>query len=448
MSWSKFKILNVILGLCLILVSFNHCVGQSTPKKDKLEFESNTSNTSNTGNTNNNNSGNTNNGNSSDSVNAFGQTLHPITKMRCATCHATFQQPLHAVEDVTAAHNAVVDAFKVNFNNIPSSRMVLKLRDESHNCWSDCNANADEIQSAIESWNSMLGSQNNNQGGNNNALATSQSQFLIQELDPDNAMPGGTVLIETESASLVAPMVRAAAGNDSYIWVPNGNGGLLQNNNNAAGIGTVTFDTGASDVYKIYAYVDAPSNSDNSFHIRVDGGNYYEWHISETSGFEWREVSTTSNQNDVSLFIGAGNGHILEIRQREDGTKISKVVVTNDPNVNLSDVSNAVTATLTFDLNQIAPGSGATLQVDIQEYDMYSYKLSNPRITTNMPLRVKDVRPLINNQYNPQHATYTIVDMTVPVGTTQLSDRALIALKDMGPNGDKISFSFEILSAQ
>jgi hypothetical protein len=157
---------------------------------------------------------------------------------------------------------------------------------------------------------------------------------------------------------------------------------------------------------------------------------------------------TTAAGNPVNFFIPAGNGNILEVRQREDGTKISKVVISSDPNINLNDIGSAVESVVTFDLSPIL-GVPATLSVEVSEYDMYSYKLSNPTITSNFRIRIKDLKPLINGQYNPQHATYTLIDTaTVMSGATVLSTRSLIALKDQGNDIDRLSFSFEILEVQ
>ena len=454
MGQSTNRLVGIILFLGTILVSFNHCLGPTQTKKSGLTFDSSTS--SSTGD----DSGTailtppTTGGDGVDqtavSIQAFAATMHPITQARCINCHGSFQTPLHAVADPTQAHNAVIDGFKVNFDNIPSSRMVLKLSDEAHNCWSNCADNAAEMQRSIEDWKAQVDAATGGTtpGPAEPSLTTAESRTFMEELDPDNAMGSGDIVIEANSASLKAPMVAAAAGADTYIHVPNGNGGNLPNNNNAAGSGYINFDVVSSNNYKVYAYVDAPGNADNSFHIKVNNSNYAEWHIPLTSGFEWREVTTTANFNPVNFFIPAGNGNILEIRQREDGTKVSRVVITSDPNINLNDIGSAVESTISFDLSPIL-GVPATLSVTISEYDMYSYKLSNPTITSNFRIRVKNIKPLINGQYNPQHATYTLIDTaTVMSGATVLSPRALIALKDQGNDIDRLSFSFEILEVQ
>lgn len=85
------------------------------------------------------------------SYDTFKTTVYPITRSRCISCHTT-QTPTSAHDDLNIAHDAIVDNHKVDFENPASSRLVKKLRDELHNCWGDCAANADEMQAAVTKW--------------------------------------------------------------------------------------------------------------------------------------------------------------------------------------------------------------------------------------------------------------------------------------------------------
>lgn len=129
------------------------------------------------------------------SLDAFQATVYPITRARCASCHASTQQPLHASANVTTAHNAVLNSYKVDFSNIPNSRMVRKLQ-EGHNCWGSCTANATEMQLAIEDWKDLM--QNAGGGGAPAPSAippvvtrlTSTSRTVTQERASANAPMG------------------------------------------------------------------------------------------------------------------------------------------------------------------------------------------------------------------------------------------------------------------
>jgi len=83
----------------------------------------------------------------------FGATLYPLLTSHCAECHwedaATAQAPFFAGPDLAAAYAAV--AAKVDLDLPQQSRLVVRLRDEFHNCWSgDCQSDAAELRSQIE----------------------------------------------------------------------------------------------------------------------------------------------------------------------------------------------------------------------------------------------------------------------------------------------------------
>ena len=46
----------------------------------------------------------------------------------------------------------------------------------------------------------------------------------------------------------------------------------------------------------------------------------------------------------------------------------------------------------------------------IEEYNLYIYKLTNPRGRTSKVLRIKKLKVLVNESFNPQHSTYLIVE--------------------------------------
>jgi hypothetical protein len=88
----------------------------------------------------------------------FATYVHPILVARCAGCHtdtaAIPQAPYFANVDVDSAYEAVRISQKIDLDNPPNSRLVVRLRDEFHNCWDtgtgiDCQANATEMENAI-----------------------------------------------------------------------------------------------------------------------------------------------------------------------------------------------------------------------------------------------------------------------------------------------------------
>jgi hypothetical protein len=84
----------------------------------------------------------------------FASTVHPLLKEYCSRCHtassAVAQSPYFASSDLDEAYAAV--KVKLNLDQPGQSRLVLRLRNEFHNCWSDCAANSTEMESAIRAF--------------------------------------------------------------------------------------------------------------------------------------------------------------------------------------------------------------------------------------------------------------------------------------------------------
>ncbi len=72
--------------------------------------------------------------------------VHDLLETYCAQCHsdsaAVPQSPYFASADLQVAYEAALS--KMDLDNPANSRFVLRLREESHNCWNQCdNGNAD-----------------------------------------------------------------------------------------------------------------------------------------------------------------------------------------------------------------------------------------------------------------------------------------------------------------
>ncbi len=82
---------------------------------------------------------------------SFGANVHPLLTTHCAGCHVdtspTPQAPFFASGVVADAYVAAQS--KINLNDPALSRLVVRLRDEFHNCWSQCASDATEMQNAI-----------------------------------------------------------------------------------------------------------------------------------------------------------------------------------------------------------------------------------------------------------------------------------------------------------
>ena len=84
----------------------------------------------------------------------FASTVHPVVEEYCSRCHtstsASSQSPFFASSDVDEAYAAA--RTKINLDQPALSRLVVRLRTEFHNCWSDCAANADTMEAAVQAF--------------------------------------------------------------------------------------------------------------------------------------------------------------------------------------------------------------------------------------------------------------------------------------------------------
>lgn len=82
----------------------------------------------------------------------FANHVYPLVTQYCSTCHSessnTAQAPFFADLDANKAYQAAQGI--INLEDPASSRLVVRVGDEFHNCWSDCRSNSNTIKSAIQ----------------------------------------------------------------------------------------------------------------------------------------------------------------------------------------------------------------------------------------------------------------------------------------------------------
>jgi hypothetical protein len=88
----------------------------------------------------------------------FQQTVYPLLSRYCSRCHspnaAVPQSPYFASSDINQAYQAALP--KMDLNNPPDSRFVVRLGTESHNCWDVCANDAAAMLSAIQAFAALV----------------------------------------------------------------------------------------------------------------------------------------------------------------------------------------------------------------------------------------------------------------------------------------------------
>ena len=86
-----------------------------------------------------------------ESSNLFNDHVYPLAQTYCASCHSPTanvpQAPFFASQDIEQAYSTAQTI--MNIDNPIQSRLAIRLGSEFHNCWSDCQANSNEMLAAI-----------------------------------------------------------------------------------------------------------------------------------------------------------------------------------------------------------------------------------------------------------------------------------------------------------
>lgn len=73
--------------------------------------------------------------------------------------------------------------------------------------------------------------------------------------------------------------------------------------------------------YNLQAMVLAPTTSQDSFWVRVDGGTWWRWGMPSTSS-SWRDLSVANDGQTVSVPLSVGR-HCIDVWNRESGTRFN-----------------------------------------------------------------------------------------------------------------------------
>ena len=437
-SWYKWSAVGALGAITLL---FTHC-GKPFSEKGDLVWDESGVSVSLAGTS------------SASSLQAFEQTLYPITRARCASCHGSTQQPLHASSNSTTAHNSVINSYKVDFANIPNSRMVQKLR-EGHNCWGSCTANAMEMQLAIEDWKDLMAvtspapgaTTGTTSGGmpNPGNYTKSTANSMTLQLERQGVYNQSMPLVSQAAAATITGgggTIARVAGTPTYIHIPNANAQAV-GGSDTVNVAAFTFSSPAArNNGALWALVNAKAPSDDSFNVKLNNGNFFTFDIADTANqFVW--VRMPNNHN----FTAGLN--TVRISNREDGAKIASILFTTNQSFNPGGMGmTAGAVTLSYPLNGLGI-AGARVEMRVEDYDAYSYKISQLRIISpNVSVQVKGVYLIMNGTFNPQNANLTQVDEMVAASAngTVLTPSSMIVLKGAGGEAvDTFGLGFEIL---
>jgi len=149
--------------------------------------------------------------------------------------------------------------------------------------------------------------------------------------DPKSSPQFVKIRFEAEDGYLYGPMELAydeSASSGEYIWVPEGQGNVW-NSSKDGGYAEYVFDVQMAGNYVIWARLISESWHDDSFFVSVDNGDYALWDTQYAGIWVWEQVRNRGGQNPVIYYLEESQ-HSLIVKQREDGTKIDSIIITND----------------------------------------------------------------------------------------------------------------------
>jgi hypothetical protein len=124
---------------------------------------------------------------------------------------------------------------------------------------------------------------------------------------------------------VIANDAQASAG--KYLWVPTGSGDFLTLSS-AAGEAVYQFTVPTAGTYVIWGLTSTKGG--NSFFASVDNGSYLLWNVPNNNGaWDWRALANHPSTSAARFALSAGT-HSLRLKQREDGTRIDRLLITND----------------------------------------------------------------------------------------------------------------------
>ena len=144
--------------------------------------------------------------------------------------------------------------------------------------------------------------------------------------------------LEAEDGDLQWPMEIADDENASagaFIWVPEGTGSY-SSISESAGLAEYMFDLPEGGEYVIWGRLVSNDNASDSFFVSVDGQDEMVWHTQPGGEDQWtwdavsiRDAENPDYTSDKVRFQLSKGRHTLRIFQREDGTRLDKLLITN-----------------------------------------------------------------------------------------------------------------------
>ena len=401
----------------------------------------------------------------------FTENVYPILKENCSTCHSGAVSPRFADNDNVKAFITLTSANVIDFRTPENSRIVRRLTVESHNCWSECADNGKILTEAIRLWAEKAEIKDQ---ASDPSIKFKTTEIALSDIpappaasetmeQDDNNGPDltNTHLLDILDAEVGTDFQVVESGN-SFTAVSTKPGPDLDLSNSENQKDTLlesyspirfSFNhTGNSRNVNLYIKSDASATGKHSFYVRINKEDPFLFETTENNASNWqrlRRIGNNGRGQDVRPSFATGL-QTIEFYGKDLGSRLTGLFV-SDRGVNPQNYESSNSSfRLTYDLSGVLQDSnlaGAKFSVKVKELNEKSYLIRAPTIISgSRPIRIANIKPLLNGYYSDQNATYTIIDHQSAVSSKMLNSSSLVILKDKGKDQDKLSFGFEVLS--
>jgi hypothetical protein len=136
--------------------------------------------------------------------------------------------------------------------------------------------------------------------------------------------------LEAENADTIVNPLEVtndeSASKGRYIYAQNGAGNQYTVGSIMASYSTTIPLAG---IYYLWGRVRASGGNDNSFFVQIDNGLDNLWEVEPGDHWHWDNINDRKLSDPVMFNLSSGT-HTIKIKLREDGTKLDKLLLTNN----------------------------------------------------------------------------------------------------------------------
>lgn len=401
---------------------------------------------------------------------SYEEHVLPLVEENCGACHGTAKvaSPYFGYKDAKVATAQALDNKKINLVEPEKSRLVLRLKDESHYCWTECENDAAELSDAISAFIKEAGLEQTVEFDSITKGLKLSSRQTVPAVFQQAASTD--IDLEAEDATVTGMMEKvedSEASGGSYVHVANN----ANNANYGADINhmekaTFNFEIEEAGTYFVWGLIRAPAaGAGNSFQLQVDDNPMAEWAIDPmAAAFQWDLANNGGGDNDatpVTYELAAGP-HTLVVGQREHMAQLDRVVLTMDDGVDeagfappeaVASEVDLVSQDISSLINGVDADSKILLHIEVSEISATGVKIARPHVTSASSavagkwLHIKKIDLLVNDDKTPraQYSTFHPVDVYVELGeqtTLPLLSSVMVVSKEKDQELDDVQLKF------